>query len=185
MYFTYVWTNAIGKYSCLVWLGFMVGERWPINLSFLLFSSLFHVLCCIGPSIACCLQLWLMLVNGHGRPVGDPRPEQVRVWASKWTRGGHGFFSGSDSSVAGTGLGGQNPTGLCPLPTLAAAHVQGQMRSSLPSPTFLDNLCENRLHDRPERQLFKYGGREECRKIWKECHYYDTLLPQFSSFQSW
>jgi len=118
MYFTYVWTNAIGKYSCLVWLGFMVGERWPINLSFLLFSSLFHVLCCIGPSIACCLQLWLMLVNGHGRPVGDPRPERVRAWASKWTRGGHGFFSGSDSSVAGTGLGGQNPTGLCPLPTL-------------------------------------------------------------------
>ena len=119
MYFTYVWTNAIGKYSCLVWLGFMVGERWPINLSFLLFSSLFHVLCCIGPSIACCLQLWLMLVNGHGRPVGDPRPERVRVWASKWTRGGHGFFSGSDSSVAGTGLGGQNPMGPCPLPTLA------------------------------------------------------------------
>lgn len=120
MYFTYVWTNAIGKYSCLVWLGFMVGERWPINLSFLLFSSLFHVLCCIGPSIACCLQLWLMLVNGHGRPVGDPRPERVRVWASKWTRGGHGFFSGSDSSVAGTGLGGQNPMGLCPLPTHAS-----------------------------------------------------------------
>ena len=36
----------------------------------------------------------------------------------------------------------------------AAAHVQGQRRPGLPSPTFLDNLCENRLHDH-QNQLFQ------------------------------
>ena len=64
------------------------------------------------------VQQMLMLVNGHGRPVGDPRPARAWVWAWKRTRDGHGFFNGSHSSVAGTGLGRQNPMGLCPLPTL-------------------------------------------------------------------
>jgi hypothetical protein len=39
----------------------------------------------------------------------------------------------------------------------AAAHVQGQMRPGLPSPTFRDNLCQNRLHDQNDNYS-KYGG---------------------------